>query len=287
MKGANSGHAVSAPIRALSLSGGAALALLLLLLPQPVAAQSGERPSITVAPILSAEATSQVSLAIVVGPAAAIPPRSFIRLHGLPPVAALSDAYSIAPGTWAVALAALPNLRIILPAGVSGRSEILITLVAVDGTVLAEAKSVLAVAPPRPPSIARPAPTPPPVVSVLRAGPRIETSPEATKSVSPAATVPPMAPRERERAQRLMEKGDQELDNGNVSSARLFYEYAADAGLAEAAMALAATFDASELAKRNVRGIAPDAKEAQRWYERARELGAAEAQQRISRLGAQ
>jgi TPR repeat protein len=84
-----------------------------------------------------------------------------------------------------------------------------------------------------------------------------------------------------------MEKGDQELDNGNVSSARLFYEYAADAGLAEAAMALAATFDASELAKRNVRGIAPDAKEAQRWYERARELGAAEAQQRISRLGAQ
>ena len=96
-----------------------------------------------------------------------------------------------------------------------------------------------------------------------------------------------MAPRERERAQRLMEKGDQELDNGNVSSARLFYEYAADAGLAEAAMALAATFDASELAKRNVRGIAPDAKEAQRWYERARELGAAEAQQRISRLGAQ
>jgi TPR repeat protein len=84
-----------------------------------------------------------------------------------------------------------------------------------------------------------------------------------------------------------MDKGDQELEGGNVSAARLFYEYAADAGLAEAAMALAATFDASELAKLNVRGIASDAKEAQRWYERARELGATEAEQHIRRLGAQ
>jgi TPR repeat protein len=95
-----------------------------------------------------------------------------------------------------------------------------------------------------------------------------------------------MAPLDRERVQRLMQKGNQELEDGNVSSARFFYEYAADAGLAQAAMALVATFDPTELAKLEVRGIAPDAKEARRWYERARQLGAAGAGQRITRLGA-
>jgi TPR repeat protein len=96
-----------------------------------------------------------------------------------------------------------------------------------------------------------------------------------------------MDPRDRERAQRLMEKGNEQLEGGNVSAARLFYEYAADAGLAEAAMALAGTFDASELEKLNVRGIKPDATEARRWYERARQLGAVDADNRVRRLGAQ
>jgi hypothetical protein len=203
-------------------------------------------------------------------------------------VVALSDAYSIAPGTWAVALAALPNLKIILPAGVSGRSNIVITLVALDGTVLAEAKSVLVVAPPHQQPIQHPAPTPPSAASIPRAGAPIPTSPAAIEPpAAAAATARPMDLRDRERVKRLMGKGNQELEGGNVSAARLFYEYAADIGLAEAAMALAATFDANELAKLNVRGLAPDAKQAQRWYERARQLGAIEAEQRIRRLSAQ
>jgi hypothetical protein len=44
--------------------------------------------------------------------------------------------------------------------------------------------------------------------------------------------------------------------------------------------------DAIELGRLNVRGIEPNAKEAQRWYELARQLGAAEAEQRLRRLGA-
>jgi hypothetical protein len=256
------------PVREVGLLAGHALALLVVFAQQPVCAQSGVRPTIRVAPAVSAEATSQVAFAIAVGPAEAVPPLSFIRLRGLPPMAALSDAYWIAPGVWAVALASLPSLKIIVPAGVSGRSQIVITLVALDGTVLAEAKSVLAVAPPREQQIQRRAPAPPSAATMLRAG-------------------TPMAPPDRERAQRVMKKGDQELEDGNVSAARLLYENAADAGLAQAAMALAATFDPSELAKLKVRGIAPDAKQARRWYERALQLGAAEAEQRLRQLGAQ
>jgi hypothetical protein len=52
---------------------------------------------------------------------------------------------SIAPGSWAVALAALRDLKIMLPAGTTGRSEIIITLVSIDGSVLAETKSMLAI----------------------------------------------------------------------------------------------------------------------------------------------
>jgi TPR repeat protein len=56
-------------------------------------------------------------------------------------------------------------------------------------------------------------------------------------------------------------------------------------GLAEAAMALAGTYDAAEFPRLNVQGIEPDTKEAKRWYERARELGAEEADSRLRRLG--
>jgi TPR repeat protein len=70
-----------------------------------------------------------------------------------------------------------------------------------------------------------------------------------------------------------------------VSAARLLYERAADAGLAQAAMALAATFDATEFARLKLRGVDADAKEARRWYERARQLGAADAEERLRRIG--
>jgi TPR repeat protein len=77
------------------------------------------------------------------------------------------------------------------------------------------------------------------------------------------------------------------MASGNVETARLFYERAADAGLAQGALALAATFDPHELARRQVvGGLRPNPAQAQRWYERARELGAAEAEEPLRRLSA-
>jgi TPR repeat protein len=97
----------------------------------------------------------------------------------------------------------------------------------------------------------------------------------------------PSAPApDREWALKLTKEGDQHLSQGNVAAARNVYELAAEAGLAQAAMALAGTYDAAELARLNVRGVEPNSREAQRWYERARQLGAADAEQRLRRLGA-
>ena len=289
MNRANSGHATlrwTTLLQAFGLLVGWAPAMLLASALQSAWAQSSARPTITVAPTVNVEASGQTQLVIAVGPPEAVPPRSFIRLRGLPPMAALSEAYAIAPGAWAVALNALPNLTIMVPIGFSGRSEILITLVGRDGSVLAEAKSELAVAPRQAEAPAK-ASVPTPAASMLRVGPPAEASPSAVETREPAPTGQIMSAAEQQRAQRAMKKGDEELEAGNVSAARLLYEFAADAGLAQAAMALAATFDADELAKLSVQGVAPDRKEARRWYERARQLGAADAAQRITRLGAQ
>jgi TPR repeat protein len=90
---------------------------------------------------------------------------------------------------------------------------------------------------------------------------------------------------EQARAERLVVQGDRHLEQGNIGAARLFFQRAAEAGLALAAIRLAATFDPSELARLQAQGVRPDREEARRWYERARELGAPEAEERLARLG--
>ena len=258
------------------------------LVPTAVSAQSA--PAISVPATITAEAASQAPLAIRIDPSNAIPRNSFVRLRGLPSMAALTEGHSIAPGAWAVPLAALPNLKITLPAGAAGKSEFVVTLVGADGAVLAAAKSTLVINAARQgerddPARAAGAPA---SATILRAGTQLQVPQPAERSAGPAPkfSVQSMTPEDRERATRLMKKGDEHLVEGNISAARLFYERAADAGLAEAAMALAGTFDESELSRLGTRGITPNRNEARRWYERARELGAAGAVDQLRRLGA-
>ena len=181
---------------------------------------------------------------------------------------------------------------ITLPAATTGKSEISITLVAVDGTVLVETKSTLVIASASPNGQAKRDVAPAAPVSILRAGP-LQVVPERAERpgpAQPAATAPPPAPSltadDRTRALRFLKRGDEQLEEGNVAQARLLYEKAAEIGLAQGAMALAATYDADELARLDVRGIESSREAARRWYERARQLGAAEADQRLHRLGA-
>ncbi len=114
-------------------------------------------PSVTIAATLEADAPSETPLEITVGPAASLPRGSIVRLYGLPPLAALSAGHSIAPGAWAIPVAALPNLKVMLPGAVSGKSQIKVTIVSSDGAILAEARSTLIVLPKvTPPPVAAP-----------------------------------------------------------------------------------------------------------------------------------
>ncbi len=242
------------------------------------------RPTISITATIPAEAASQTALVIRVGPPDALPKGCFVRVRGLPPMASLSEGHSIAPGSWAVPIAALPNLKITLPVAATGKSEISVTLVSIDGAVLGEAKSILMVAAAASEQ-AQPKASPP--LSILRAGTPQATEPPAPPAASvPQAGGPKLAPAEREHLLRLIRKGDEQLADGGIAQARLLYERAAEAGLPEGAMALAATYDAAELSRLGVRGLQPDAAAAKRWYERAQQLGAADAAQRLRRLGA-
>jgi hypothetical protein len=79
----------------------------------------------------------------------------------------------------------------------------------------------------------------------------------------------------------LLERGDTFLQRGDIASARLFYERAANAGNGRAALQLGAIFDPAFLGRGLVRG---DIATARLWYQYARDLGEAEADQRLKTL---
>jgi TPR repeat protein len=89
-----------------------------------------------------------------------------------------------------------------------------------------------------------------------------------------------------QQAKALHLQGNQKLASGNVAAARMFYRRAAEAGFADAAFALAATYDPEELVRLKVVGLKSDVAAARHWYERARGLGFKGAEERLVRLGA-
>jgi len=75
----------------------------------------------------------------------------------------------------------------------------------------------------------------------------------------------------------LMERGRDLLRNGDVASAQLAFRRLAEAGKADAALALATTYDPRYLVEHNLVGIVGDEAKARAWYRRAKELGSMEA----------
>lgn len=227
-------------------------------------------PRIAVLATVVAEPASQMPLQIRVAPTESIPRNSFLRLRGLPPMASLSEGHSIAPGAWAIPLNGLPRLTLNLPASASGKSELLISLVDEDGKLLAEARVSLV--------IQQQAPVP----QSPAAGER-ERAPLPHPS---RVEVPVLTPADRENAQKLLVRGERDLDLGNIAQARQFFLRAAQMGLARGALMLAATYDPRELARFHSVSVQPNVAEARKWYMRAAELGAPEAAHKLATLDA-
>jgi hypothetical protein len=84
----------------------------------------------------------------------------------------------------------------------------------------------------------------------------------------------------------LMKRAQDAFNAGDVTGARLTFGRLAEAGNADAVLALAATYDSRELAKRNVVGFAGDSAKALSLYQRAAELGSARARLALEGMAA-
>jgi hypothetical protein len=155
---------------------------------------------------------------------------------------------------------------------------------------------------PAQPQLDREESTAAPPVSPVLAQPQIDREEStAAPPVSPvlaqrqldreeSTAAPPVSPVlaqrqiDREEITVLINRGKDLIANGDLAAARLVLQRAADANDAEAALALAATYDPVVLRELKVYGFTADAAMARAWYQRARELGSAAALKRLEIL---
>jgi hypothetical protein len=111
-------------------------------------------------------------------------------------------------------------------------------------------------------------------------------------AVAPAVREPVPVTREAVPARRidpdelaaLLKRAKSLLSIGDITSARLLLERAADAQEVEAALMLAGTYDPQVLGSLDLRSVAPDPAAARVWYQKAAELGSADAKRRLGQL---
>lgn len=79
----------------------------------------------------------------------------------------------------------------------------------------------------------------------------------------------------------LLKRAKGLLAVGDITSARLLLERAADAQEADAAFMLAGTYDPQVLGTQDMRSVTPDPAAARLWYQKAAQLGSADARRRL------
>jgi TPR repeat protein len=105
----------------------------------------------------------------------------------------------------------------------------------------------------------------------------------ATQVAPPVEAAPPPSARriDPEELAGLLKRAKELLAIGDIASARLLLERAADAQEAEAALMLAGTYDPQVLGTQDMRSITPDPAAARLWYQKAAQLGSVDARRRL------
>jgi hypothetical protein len=99
-----------------------------------------------------------------------------------------------------------------------------------------------------------------------------------------SAAHPPLRRLDPAEIQLLMKRGERYIADGDPAAARVVLQRAAEAGDANAALAMGATYDPLILKVTGVLGVPPDPGKARSWYERAKGLGSQEAWRRLDLL---
>ncbi len=106
----------------------------------------------------------------------------------------------------------------------------------------------------------------------------------APKAPAAIALAPPSSGFSGAEMAELLAHGDALLRNGDLASARLFYERAAGAGDGRAALRLGASFDPEFLGRLGLGKLQANPAEARSWYSRARDLGAVDGKRQLNSL---
>jgi type IV secretory pathway VirB10-like protein len=85
----------------------------------------------------------------------------------------------------------------------------------------------------------------------------------------------------------IVKRGEELLTEGDLASARLLLQRAAEARDARAALLLGSSYDPTTFGRLGVLGFEPDLAKAKAWYKRAAEMGSPDAPARLDRLAAQ
>jgi TPR repeat protein len=106
----------------------------------------------------------------------------------------------------------------------------------------------------------------------------------AVAAAAPPVAAPPARKLDAEELATMMNRAKGFLAAGDIPSARLLLERAADAQEASAALMLARTYDPDALGTQDARNIIPDPALARAWYQKAAQLGSADAKRRLAQI---
>lgn len=192
-------------------------------------------------------------------------------VSGLEPGTVLSAGKPWGSTGWIVPASELATTYLKPPAGFSGKMEYTVALHRVDNSVVDRQTMRLEWSAP---NAQAPAPS--------------QQQPVA--SAPPAAHAPTQShavTMSQQEIDLMVARGTELLNQGDIASARLLLQHAAEARDARAALALAASYDPNELKRLGVYGAEPDIAQAREWYEKARQFGSREAPRRLELLASQ
>jgi hypothetical protein len=198
----------------------------------------------------------------------------FIRILGLPPSFSLNRGFA-AVGAWAVSIDDVSALSLAAPTNFEGTLMLTIELVRDDNSDPLRWQVQLTL-------VSRPGTLPqqPAMATLAPASPASPQQRKPAESIGTMKAAKPLVAASRAQ----MDRGKQLLRENDVAAARLIFKRLAESGVAEAAFAMAQTYDPEFLKTIPTAGLQPDMTKARKWYERAVVMGSAAAATRFGEL---
>jgi hypothetical protein len=116
------------------------------------------------------------------------------------------------------------------------------------------------------------------------APPSAAPAPTAPAQAAPRSAPKPAVVLDENEINTLIRRGKNLLNDGDFAAARVLFERAANAGSAEAALALGSTYDPNVIKRLGAIMVRPDIESARKWYQLAAERGSAAASLQLANL---